>query len=303
MKRTGPLEYALLDPSDNLSPEVFVELLSFLDHVTLCTCNLVSRQWYQLATTNWLWTRLCRRLWQDKQHVPQKCLDMSQDGHSAKKAFFESLKDSQRCWLTADELCKFEWNFRFKSVAGPNWIDWDQWWNNKPATRVTFYPDGIMKRDPEPPYPTQDFRWTFVDQSCGKKGPLGSFVSINDFPKYHVSRYKNWGFLMQSCWAFFTSFPMPPMGANKELEDENLDLLNVTFDMQRSEALSYNTGLPMWLHEDQPVALDLQNVPEDNQNLLLGFLRYIARAGVIDDDGSEEEEDDNHPLDEDESDE
>jgi len=139
MKRTGPFESALLDPSDNLSPEVFVELLSFLDHVSLCTCNLVSRQWYQLATTNWLWTRLCRRLWQDKQHVPQKCLDMSQDGHSAKKAFFESMKESQRCWLTADELCKFEWNFRFKSVAGPNWIDWDQWWNNKPATRVTFF--------------------------------------------------------------------------------------------------------------------------------------------------------------------
>jgi len=139
-----------------------------------------------------------------------------------------------------------------------------------------------MKREPEPPHPTQ-YRWTLVEQSCGKKGPLGSFVSINNFPKYHVSRFKNWGFIMQSCWALCTSFPLPPKGENKELEDDNLDVLNVTFDIQRSEALSYNAGLPMWLHDDPPVALDfLQNIP-DNENLLLGFLRVLAHARFVED--------------------
>jgi len=270
----------LLDPTSILSPDIFIEeVLSWLSPTVLCQCKLVSQQWCQFADSIWLWNKLCKKLWKDKVYVPKKFFDLCHNG-SPKFAYFESIRDANRCWITQDELCLFQWNFRFKAVAGPNWLEWDQWWNNQPATRITFFPDGTMKRDPESPYPTNTFRWSLSDQSCAKTGPLGSFVSVNNFPKYHVSRYKNWGFLMQSCWALFTSFPMVPKGQNMELEDENLEILNVTFDMQQSEALSYNTGFA--------------NLLEEDNTLLLGVLRLIARGLYEVVDRDEEDMDDSN---------
>ena len=36
----------------------------------------------------------------------------------SKIAYFRSIEDSKREHLTKEELCEFEWNFRFKSQAG-----------------------------------------------------------------------------------------------------------------------------------------------------------------------------------------
>jgi len=126
-------------------------------------------------------------------------------------------------------------------MAGEDWTLSDPWWNSKVPTKTWFFPDGTMKRDPLPPsVPPDGFKWKFVAESCGRKRPVGSFVRINHYPTYHVSRFKNWGFIMQSCWVLFTSFPMPPKGKNPDLEDENLD---ITFENQQIEAFAYNAGL------------------------------------------------------------
>jgi hypothetical protein len=47
----------------------------------------------------------------------------------------------------------------------------------------------------------------------------------------------NGGFLMPSCWAVYTSFPMPPFG------DPSLDgVLGISVEEQRDEAMEFNRG-------------------------------------------------------------
>ena len=52
-----------------------------------------------------------------------------------------------------------------------------------------------------------------------------------------VSRFTNGGFIMQSCWVVYISFPMPPMGACAALEDAALD---VTTETMSAEAMRYS---------------------------------------------------------------
>lgn len=40
------------------------------------------------------------------------------------------------------------------------------------------------------------------------------------FPFMQVMRSKNWGFLLQSCWAILLSYPIPLFGVDLELEKQ-----------------------------------------------------------------------------------
>lgn len=92
-------------------------------------------------------------------------------------------------------------------------------------------------------------QWRFVQSIYGMQQytslPRGSLIraSVNglDVPTYVVSRSPtgNWGFVLDSCWAQYTSFKMPARGECPELEREVL-----TVDQQWEEAMRFNMGIP-----------------------------------------------------------
>lgn len=221
---------------DCLTPEALLTVFSFFNALELTRCCAVSRQWLDLANSNSLWKQLCESLWQDKVYVPKEYKKKAEEMGLAQSAYKESLEDAKRGYITAEELCSFTWRFRYKKMAGENWLANDPWWNSKPAAESRFFLDGTMERKSNQSDQSDQFYWKFAAESCGKKGPKGSFIRLNRFPTYHVSRYKNWGFLLQSCWGFFASFYLPPKGVDPSLEDSSLEVSAE----QVVEAFAYN---------------------------------------------------------------
>eukprot|EP01083_Nonionella_stella_P107057 309625_1 len=63
---------------------------------------------------------------------------------------------------------------------------------------------------------TQEFEWRFGG-SFYKEKLFGDSVQVNSYPKKYVSRHPtNWGFVMQSWWVIYTSFPMPMIGSKDD---------------------------------------------------------------------------------------
>ena len=58
-------------------------------------------------------------------------------------------------------------------------------------------------------------------------------------PYYRLKRHsQTWGFILENCWAVYTSWPMPLKEEDDpELRDENL---SVSIEMQYEEAAAYN---------------------------------------------------------------
>jgi len=193
---------------------------------------------------------LCNVLWQDKVYVPEIFIKM-RNGKNSKEAYKKSIIDSNRTYITKEELCAFIWNFRFKEDAGSSWQDTDPWWQGKQPAEMKFQPNGNVDVITSWPTHLDERKWRFIKSVAGRVGPEGSFVQLNSFPPYIVSRFHNWGFIMQSCWVLWTSFSLPPKGACFELEDENLD---INVDVMRKEAFQYNMGAQLhYLAPDQIV--------------------------------------------------
>eukprot|EP00186_Timspurckia_oligopyrenoides_P004781 CAMPEP_0182442724 /NCGR_PEP_ID=MMETSP1172-20130603/1625_1 /TAXON_ID=708627 /ORGANISM="Timspurckia oligopyrenoides, Strain CCMP3278" /LENGTH=428 /DNA_ID=CAMNT_0024637741 /DNA_START=44 /DNA_END=1330 /DNA_ORIENTATION=+ len=240
----------------------------------------VCKSWWIASRSESLWRELRDELWSSKVYVSQEIRDMQY----AREAYKESLKDAKRTWLTKEELVAFEWSFRFKAAAGEHWTESDPWWQSPPAPVSAAEGESVSQQNPQGVSPSdlsedavehrqngrqaivvrfgedgsvlgrgqmhssQQFRWRFVEQSCGRTAPLGSFVRVNQFPAYVVSRHaKNWAFIMESCWVVLCSFPMPPQGSDPLLEDENL---SVTVDYQSMEAMAYNHRVTRFYFND-----------------------------------------------------
>lgn len=56
----------------NLLDECWICVMSFLSPKELCSCAYWSARHRALANSDDLWARLCRRLWADKQHMPNE---------------------------------------------------------------------------------------------------------------------------------------------------------------------------------------------------------------------------------------
>jgi len=165
--------------------------------------------------------------------------------------------DRARTALTADELCTLPWSFRFKADAGLAWRRRDAWWCGRPPASVHFKRDGTLVRNYGDGSDAEDWqgvtlRWRFARYGAGvytfqapaRHGQLVRLqVDDRSVPTYHVSRHPdNWGWVMQSCWGFYTSWPMPPRGADTSLEDD-AQMINVA--VQHHEAHAFNAGLPL----------------------------------------------------------
>lgn len=58
-----------LDPAAELPPEIFHEILTYLEANELARASRVSRPWYQLCNDGNLWQSLCLRRWRGKRYM------------------------------------------------------------------------------------------------------------------------------------------------------------------------------------------------------------------------------------------
>ncbi|KAI9023925.1 hypothetical protein DFJ74DRAFT_705667 [Hyaloraphidium curvatum] len=246
------------DPALAFPIEVFLHMLTFLaTPPALATCSRVSRAWHVASNDGRLWSFVTRNLWSDKTYVPQRFRDMLEAG-DPKEAYKLSLEDSTRDTITAEEMCSFTWQWRFKEVAGPHFTDDDPWFRGLPPRERKYHPDGRVTG----PYAMNDTRWRFVRSAEGRVGEIGRFIRVWNTPAAVVGRHsKHWGFFLQSCWHLSTAFPLPKRGEDPEMDDENLA---VTTQTQKYEVLCYNTGIE-W---DDNEVMDRR-----------GFERAVRRAG------------------------
>jgi hypothetical protein len=138
------------------------------------------------------------------------------------------------------------WSFRFKESAGTDWTSLDPWYQGSPVRQLVFLADGtVLERKPDgglrtphfqqpaqnqgvtdgdedapdapalPPTPAP-MSWRLITRPMDlPTRPAGSYVRVTvggrDVPTYAVRRspVDNWGFVMESCWGLFASFPLP----------------------------------------------------------------------------------------------
>ena len=153
-----------------------------------------------------------------------------------------SIAHAKRTSLTRDELCSQTWRFRFKRAAGEEW--------HQPARRPLL--DGQPPRDDH----LLRRRQHGTGRHLGARGrsqvalgprsqgaapaeasPAASGSSVRvvvdgrDVPTLKVARHPvHKGFMMESCWALYTAFPMPAPGQG--LDDDDL---SVTVEEQVDE--------------------------------------------------------------------
>ena len=92
-------------------------MLVYLCPQELCAVAMTCLSWREAADNNGLWERWIDMLWLHKDYVAQRFLKLRESGE-LKRAYFESLIDSTRTFLTTEELFSFDWAFRFKDSAG-----------------------------------------------------------------------------------------------------------------------------------------------------------------------------------------
>ncbi|KAI9023900.1 hypothetical protein DFJ74DRAFT_666551 [Hyaloraphidium curvatum] len=268
------------DPARAFPVEVFLHVLSFLPTPRdLAPCFRASRAWKAAAEDNGLWTRMTEALWSTKAYVPDRFRQILSRGR-AKDAYRLSVRDSRRNCITKEELCMFEWQWRFKEDAGEHFTDEDPWWNGLPPRVRIFNPDGSMSGT----FARPDVSWRFVNNAEGRRGRPGRFVRVGPYPASVLSRHSNWGWYMQSAWTVAAAFPLPKKGTDPELEDRNLA---VTTETQRFEVLCYNSGLD---YGDDEV-MDRRGF--ERASARAGWnIRLLRRSWIESDSEEEEEEDD-----------
>jgi hypothetical protein len=247
-----PSALALLLSCGSEAPLVCV--LSFLDARSLAHAACVSRALCAAAAAPPLWHAACAADWAGKAYVPAAAHALRASGDPA-GAFRLARADARRDALTHDELLSLPWRFRFKAAAGGEWTARDPFWRGAPPTRVAFRADGTVLRTAgdnananapadvnadataaaaagagTPVWPDVPIIWRWARFGAGRHAAapaaargtlLRCRVAGRDVPTYAVSRHApSWGWLMQSCWGLYTSWDMPPLGADATLDDE-----------------------------------------------------------------------------------
>eukprot|EP01111_Echinosteliopsis_oligospora_P016611 TRINITY_DN696_c0_g1_i2.p1 TRINITY_DN696_c0_g1~~TRINITY_DN696_c0_g1_i2.p1 ORF type:complete len:182 (-),score=3.97 TRINITY_DN696_c0_g1_i2:135-680(-) len=173
-----------MDPEQFLPQEIFTTVLILLDVKDVSSCALVNSCWRDISVDKSIWQSLCQSLWADKKYISPKVQDQVND--DPKEAYKESLRDAERSYLTAEELCGFTWNFRFKKVTGYHWTENDPWWQCRPAIQMKFEDNGhiVLLDDFWQANGTgiYDRKWRFIEKAAGRIGPIGSFLQVNNFP-------------------------------------------------------------------------------------------------------------------------
>jgi len=237
----------------DFGPAPLEQVFAYVSAVDLLEAAALNRYWSSLVVSDSVWSAQCQQLWSDKVYVPERFkIEAGATKLRRIQAYWESLKDSRRIAVTPEELCQFQWSSRMKGWAGPDWTCSDPWWQEEAADgsprRRTwirkFHPDGTTSGD------RGAGSWRFVPDSCGRTGPEGCFIRMGrggrEFPTHFASRWaRNWGWILQNCWGFSTSFPLPLRGSCPDLEDQGEICRSVSVETCSQEANLFNLGLPL----------------------------------------------------------
>lgn len=228
----------------SLPEDLQCQVISFLDVPSLLQMRLLNHRYRELASRNESgWTFHCKRLWKDKIHIAREA---TQQQH-AMTAYRISLEDAEnRQDISMEELCYLVseqkgtiWSFRFKKSAGDDWTANDPWYSGGQEKLMVFLTDNTIKQFiPNTseelkslnipifarldtgvlvdPFGRVTWRWVEQPMDLPRRQATGSYlrlqVSGRDVPTYVVRRSptKNWGFILESCWGMYASFPLPP---------------------------------------------------------------------------------------------
>jgi len=228
------------------------------------------------------------------------------EGHGS-LAFSSSLADACRTHITVDELTSLTWQWRFKADVGEDWLEMDPWWQGGQPLTSRFHPDGRVVRLPRvgtDAAPILDdsvvITWRFCNKPAKLKLPrkgapaqhgtppdgrsasaqwgqyLRFTVDGRTVPTYRVIRHpKTWAWILESCWAIYTSSSLPPMDepqADPWLQDDSALLSLNAEHVQSSEVLAYNRGVPLDTEADT-WDTSYNRIQGDAANLLRTYTR------------------------------
>ncbi|EKX54868.1 hypothetical protein GUITHDRAFT_62975 [Guillardia theta CCMP2712] len=216
-----------------LPVELLARVMNHLKAEELLACSCVCKVWKTSALDHGCWLNLCHKLWEGRSYVPSRFLEMAETHEGVIRAYFASIKDAKRCSITTEELCSFEWSFRFKRSAGRFWTRSDPYWNGSPARTVKFHPEGLVKWESD----WTRMRWKFVeipDQTDDNdeedkialtegKAIRIEHLDMGRFPTELVQRHRSWGFILNSPWVVYASFPMVRSNRDRQLSDKVLE--------------------------------------------------------------------------------
>lgn len=264
-----------------LPEELLYRISSFLDVASLLNLGTTHRHFHELCQRSPAgWTNLCLQLWKTKIHVaPEARAIVHENGLQAYRLAYQDAR--QRQHLTKQEFCYNPqthqgtiWSFRFKESAGVDWTLADPWYRGLPCRQMVFLESGkgmqyIIDNNNEPPRildPPVSIAWRFLTRPMDlPQRPLGSYVRFTvagrDVPTYSVRRSPNgnWGFIMESCWGLYASYPLPARrkkllrraGEEPTWVDDCQQILDplqddaqlfITNEIQWREAFLYNVG-------------------------------------------------------------
>ncbi|CAE8636441.1 unnamed protein product [Polarella glacialis] len=195
-----------------LDEDVVSRVFTNFDAATLmCSLAPCSRFMRRLAELNQVWQELFQLLCSSRAYIPKKLKELqavpAMPAGTIRDVYKASCLDARRNEITAEEICAFTWNFHWKRGGrvhvGPL-LDArlrDPWWTRSgPAQKVQFLADGSVKH--VGPGAVPRYMWQLFQEA-------GALV---------CRRAPNWGFVLESSRAVFTSFPMPARGECPKLE-------------------------------------------------------------------------------------
>jgi hypothetical protein len=132
----------------------WIQCFSYLRPQDLLRIGTVSRLWRHLSNSSVVWDPLVEELWADKVYVSSLSLQLRET--IPKLAYYFSITDSTRTFLTVDELCNSSWCFRFKEAAGEDWTLLCPWNQGGRAMRVKYFKENQRLRyEPSPLMPPE----------------------------------------------------------------------------------------------------------------------------------------------------
>ena len=117
--------------------DLLCEFFYYLSAEDLISSSEVCRVFYLPAVFDYVWAPLCQRLWQDKVCISARAQSLKML-KNCKRAFYCSIRDSKREYITVEELSDASWSFRFKESAGEEWVGNCPWQKGNAASLVLF---------------------------------------------------------------------------------------------------------------------------------------------------------------------
>ena len=133
------LAAARSSPMNDLPDDLIVCSISFLSVRDVLAAARASRRLRTLAYRDAVWAPLRRQLRSSKLLDTHTNIDVDIEGAavSAHAAYVADIREAARQRLSASELCRLVWQFRFKKAAG---------WGDASACRAVFLESGVLKR-------------------------------------------------------------------------------------------------------------------------------------------------------------